>query len=201
MHFNRREPLAELIFITLSLQTAEPRYRQTYKALRMAFPTWSRLACANVREVARVIRDGGLSVQKARHIVAMLRAIKRAFGVISLAPLRASSSSDAEDFLCDLPGVGIKTARCVGLYCFGWPVFPIDVHCWRILKRMGLHTIDREKPTRREADMLQTAVPRDLRHDLHIGLVSLGRAVCFPRNPNCRACPVRSYCRHGLSNH
>ncbi|MFP2896035.1 endonuclease III domain-containing protein [Corallococcus sp. 4LFB] len=195
--FNRREPLSELVFIVLSLQTSESRYRAMYVALREAFPTWAGVRRASPERVAHVIRDGGLAAQKADHIVRMLRAIKEKTGKTSLEFLRQVSDWEAEEFLCGLPGVGLKTARCVLLYALQRKVFPVDVHCWRILRRMGFEGGDGEKPTARQADQLQALIPPHLRLSLHVNLVSLGRDVCRAQRPICSRCAVKRLCAFG----
>jgi len=197
-HFNRREPLAELVFIILSLQTAECRYLQTYKSLRTRFRTWSAVRRASTDEVAETIRDGGLAAQKAANIISMLAEIKRRTGRTSLEFLRRCGTQETEAFLCSLPGVGIKTARCVELYTLGRAVFPVDVHCWRIVRRMGLIRGTAEKPTRIEADLIQEMIPPRVRYSLHVNMISLGRDVCRPGRPLCELCCIQSYCEHGL---
>ena len=47
----------------------------------------------------------------------------------SLAALKHMSNNQAEEYLTSLPGVGIKTARCVLLYSLNREVFPADVNC------------------------------------------------------------------------
>jgi len=49
-----------------------------------------------------------------------------------LKPLARMSDRQAEEFMDTMPGVGKKTARCVLMYSFDRPLFPVDAHCFRI---------------------------------------------------------------------
>lgn len=195
-HFNRRNPLDELLFIICSLQTNEALYRRTYKALRRAFPTTHNLAMASEAEISQVIKDGGLANQKARHVRRIMDGIISKFGRLTLAPLRYMTDQDCERFLCSLPGVGKKTSRCVMMYSLDREVFPVDANCWRIARRLGWVRRTRKDGScsPRDMDRLQDRVAPHLRHSLHVNMVSLGRDCCTPRSPSCCACPLVDLC-------
>jgi endonuclease III len=198
-HGNKSNPLRELLFIICSVQTNEALYRSTYASLISAFPTFGQLAAATEDEIAAAISRGGLSRQKARTIRAILTRLKSDFGAPTLSPLRAMSDADCEEYLESLPGVGRKTARCVMMYSLGRDVFPVDSNCWRVCRRLGW-----VRPTRpdkscapRDMDRLQAGIPPQLRFDLHVNLVSHGRACCLPSIPLCETCSIRAFCRTG----
>ena len=201
-HFNRRNPLEELLFIICSIQTNEELYRDTFAALRQAFPSFDLLAQATEEQIAKAIVNGGLSNQKARKIKRLLSEIIGHFGKPTLAPLKRMSDEERERFLTSLMGVGKKTARCVMMYSLGSQVLPVDVHCWRICRRLGW-----ARPTRpdkscspRDMDRLQAKIPPDLRFSLHVNMISLGREICTATAPKCDSCPIRVCCRRiGLS--
>ena len=202
-HYNRRNPLEELLFIVCSIQTNESLYRSTYSALRQAFPSFKSLATADENDIAAVIADGGLSKQKARKIKHLLHQISEQFGKPTLAPLKRFDDAEREQFLTALMGVGKKTARCVMMYSLGSQVFPVDLHCWRICRRLGW-----VRPTRlnkscspKDMDRLQAKIPPALRYGLHINMVSFGREICTTKKPKCSLCPIRRYCRRiGVQN-
>jgi len=196
-HYNRRNPLEELLFILCSIQTNEELYRQTFSAMRRHFPTFESLADATESEIASAMVNGGLSKQKARKIKQLLSDVTARFGRPTLAPLKQLADDERERFLISLLGVGKKTARCVMMYSLGSQVFPVDLHCWRICRRLGW-----VRPTRldkscspKDMDRLQTKIPPSLRFSLHVNLVSLGRDICTTRQPKCSTCPIRRYCR------
>ena len=196
-HYNYKNPLEELLFILCSIQTNEDLYRYTYAALRRSYSTFKALADASETEIADVIVNGGLSSQKAHKIKQILGEIIEQFGKPTLAPLKRMSDIEREIFLTSLMGVGKKTARCVMMYSLGSQVFPVDLHCWRICRRIGWI-----RPTRpnkscspKDMDRLQSKIPSELRFRLHVNMISLGREICTTRSPKCSVCPIRQYCR------
>ena len=160
------------------------------------FPTHLRIAEAPAEYIARPIASGGLSNQKAKAIRNLLDIIVAQFGEPSLKPLRAMGDKDAEDFLLSLPGVGKKTARCVLMYSLGRQVFPVDTHCWRIARRLGwVRPTQKDKHCApRDMDRLQSRISPELRHSLHVNMISLGREVCTPSVPRCDECPISAWC-------
>jgi len=195
-HYNLKNPLDELLFIICSTKTGEASYRSTYRSLKETFPTHLHIAEAPAEYIARPIVSGGLSNQKAKAIRELLDVIVAKFGEPTLKPLRKMSDEDAEAFLLSLPGVGKKVARCVLMYSLGRQVFPVDTHCWRIARRLGwVRPTQKDKHCApRDMDRLQSKIPPELRHSLHVNMISLGREVCIPTAPRCDACPVAVWC-------
>ncbi len=196
-HHNLKNPLDELLFIMCSTKTGEASYRSTFRALKETFPTHLHIAEAPAEYIARPIASGGLSNQKSKAIRNLLDIIVVRFGEPSLKALRAMGDEEAEEFLLSLPGVGRKTARCVLMYSLGRQVFPVDTHCWRIARRLGwVRPTQKDKHCApRDMDRLQTKIPPELRHSLHVNMISLGREICTPRAPKCEICPIAKRCR------
>lgn len=192
-HHNRRDPLEELIFIILSARTNEGNYRRTFAAFRRAFPTRSALAAAKEEEIALAIRGGGLASKKAAAIRKIIDRCVVAFGRPTLAPLRSMSADAAEAFLTDLPGVGTKIARCVLMYSLDREVFPIDVHCLRVLGRLGHAPRTTRLTSSAHHDAIQLPIPAHLRLSLHVNLISHGRKICRPK-PLCADCMLADIC-------
>jgi len=209
---NKTQPLDELAYLILSDRSGESKYQTVYDAFKKRFPRWADVADANLAHLATAISLGGLAREKARYLRAIARKIRRDFGRVSLAALADFSTDKAEAYLCSLSGVGIKTARCVLMYALGRPVFPADIHCLRIMARLGW--IDGRSANSRAvadsvqrgdrvaayvADTAQAGIPPNLRHPLHVFFVQHGRAVCRSR-PDCEACVLRPLCpRIGVS--
>jgi len=196
-HYNLKCPLNELIFILCSIKTHEQGYRSTYRALRRKFPRNSMLVSATENEIALAIKDGGLANQKAKKLKGIIQGVVQQYGKASLSFLKPESDEECEKFLCSLPGVGKKTARCVMLYSLSRKVFPVDTHCWRICRRLGW--VRRTRPdgscSPRDMDRLQSRIPAELRFSLHVNMVSLGRDICTARDPRCSICPISEYCK------
>lgn len=195
-HGNRSNPFEEFLFILCSLQTNEDLYTSTFASLKRAYPRCDMLAKTSCRNIAAVLRIGGLANQKAGTIFKVARVLREKYGRVTLAPLHAKSTNDCEAFLTSLPGIGIKTARCILMYSLGRPVFPVDTHCWRICRRLGWVKATRPDGSCSPQDMdrLQERIPPPLRYGLHVNMISLGRDVCTTANPKCSACVIRHRC-------
>ena len=191
---NKEDPLDEAIYIVLSFQTDLDRLRMVWKELRAAFPAWSQLAQAPLRGIVKVLRIGGLQKQKARTIKRLLKAVKKETGTYSLELLRDMEDDEAERFLCRLPGLSWKAARCVLLYSLHRAVFPVDGNTFRIFKRFGV--LGPKSVYRRRAlhDGLQGSVELSRRKPFHINLVVHGQRTCLPRRPRCSCCVARGIC-------
>ena len=195
-HHNEPDPLAELVLIMLSGRTPERRYLATFRELRQRYPSWDDLLNAPTDELASIIRYCGLEKRKASDLKLVLSRVREEFGKLSLDSLADWDDGQAEAFLTSLPGVGLKSARCILMYSLDREVFPIDVHVWRVFKRLGL-TEGGRVPTDRQANAVQDVVPSDLRYTLHVNLVAHGREVCRPRDPACGRCPILEHCSFG----
>jgi endonuclease-3 len=112
-----------------------------------------------------------------------------------LSALRRMTTADAEAYLCSLPGVGVKSARCVLMYSLGREVFPVDIHSLRIMHRLGWVDWQGQR-AESVADAAQRGVPPGLRKALHALLVQHGRLVCKSR-PRCASCILRAMCPSG----
>jgi endonuclease-3 len=194
-HGNKANPLDEVFYIILSRKTTARNFAAAYKALRSWCSSWQDLVDMPVPAIRRLIGGAGLGNQRAREIKYIAARLREDFGKVTMAPLKRLETREAEEYLLSLPGVGRKTARCVLMYSLARPVFPVDVHCFRVLSRMGI--INFRPPIRAHEDEIQALIPEPLRYSLHVTLVALGRDACRPRNPECHRCPILSQCRHG----
>jgi endonuclease III len=192
---NKANPFDELLYIVLSSKTPPEKYRQAFLRLRQRYRRFDALATASVRTIARTVRFAGLERKKARQIRTIAQRLREKFGRVTLAPLRKMTNESAEALLCSLPGIGLKSARCVLMYSLGRKVFPVDNHCYRIASRLGW--IRGSPWTRGVANGLQEGIPPALRKAVHVGMVLLGREYCVPKNPHCGSCPLLRHCPTG----
>ena len=193
-HYNKKDPLDELIFIILSAKTTEASYLRTYDALKNAFDDWFHILDTRRGVVAHIISSGGLSYKKEDQIRALLDDVKGRTGAEGLNLLSKMSTNEAEEFLTSLPGAGLKTARCVLMYSLGREVFPVDTHVRRVLSRLGI--IRFERLSDKVQNSIQKRVPSEIRYKLHVNLVAHGRAICRARNPLCNSCVLSDICKY-----
>ena len=115
----RRKPLDELILTVLSQNTNDTNRDRAYAALRARYPRWEDVLGATDAAVARAIRPGGLSNQKAGRIRRILARIQKERGELDLGFLRRLPALRAAEYLRSFHGVGEKTVNCVLLFSLG----------------------------------------------------------------------------------
>jgi endonuclease-3 len=185
-------PLDELIATVLSQNTTDTNSGLAMERLRRAMPDWDKVAGASLAKIAAAIRPAGLHRQKARHIRAVLRRIRRERGQATLDYLRRRPTEMVREYLRSLPGVGPKTAACVLLFSLRRPVLPVDTHVHRVSRRLGLLS---ERTSAEQAHrLLGASVPAARVYAFHVLLIEHGRKVCRARRPDCPACVLADRC-------
>jgi endonuclease-3 len=126
---------------------------------------------------------------KAPRIQEALFRIKGKFGSFSLPD--EGEKEALLNFLLSLPGVGPKTTRCVLLFSYGFPFFPVDTHIFRVGKRLGF--IGKKESPEKAMEKLDRLVPEGLHLQLHLLLIKHGRTICRPK-PLCETCFLQDLC-------
>jgi DNA-cytosine methyltransferase len=191
---NKANPLDELFFILLSLKTSHRTYEDTYRRFRKRFHPWSKLLRATPVAVERYIKRGGLGSIRARAFIDIARRLQKDFGEVSLRSLKGMTDGEVDDYLRSLPGIGIKTARCVAMYALGRDVTPVDTHTYRVGVRLGI--VPPARSLAASHQHFDEMVPPGLAHSLHTNFVAHGRNVCVDPVPRCNECPVSDLCHY-----
>ena len=186
-----RAPVDELVLTVLSQNTNDRNRDVAYSRLRDRFESWPDVRDAPVADVEEAIRPGGLAPTKAVRIQAILRSL----GDDNLAWTEDAPLEEARDYLCELPGVGRKTAACVLLFSYGRPDVPVDTHVYRVGARLGLWRPNAPLDEAHD-EMLRLARGSDP-YEAHVALIRHGRRTCTARSPRCRECPLLSLCPYG----
>jgi endonuclease III len=189
-----RAPVDELVLTVLSQNTNDRNRDVAYGRLRERFATWDEVRDAPVAEIEEAIRPGGLAPTKAVRIKQILGDI----GDDDLSWMEEAPLSEARDYLCDLPGVGRKTAACVLLFSYGRPEVPVDTHVYRVGTRLGLWPA--KTPLERAHDELLRLVDPEDAYEIHVLLIRHGRRTCTARAPRCRECPLLRMCPYGRAH-
>lgn len=193
---NLPDPVDELVYIGLSRQTHAKNAAQSWDAVA-GLGGYRKIVDMDGAELAEALRPGGLSNQKARWIQDSLRRIRDEFGQLSLDDARGWSDSDLEAFLCSLPGISIKSAKCIMLYSMHRNVLPVDTHVRRIAERIGL--VDTGLSEKEIHVQLEALIAPKYRRSFHINSVWHGRIVCKALGPSCDTCQLAAYCGFGQS--
>ena len=100
------------------------------------------------------------------------------------------------DQLVSLPGVGRKTANLVLSLAFDKPAIAVDIHVFRISKRLGWARGQTPEVVESE---LKELFSSEYWSKINRVLVGFGQTVCKPRNPGCHECNVTYACRYFLT--
>jgi len=139
-------------------------------------------------EIEKLIYPVGFFRDKARHLKALPKVLREKFD---------GKLPNTVEELCELPGVGRKTANLTVAVGFGLPAICVDVHVHRICNRLGL--IKTKTPLETEMT-LRRILPVKYWITWNSHLVSFGQTRCAPVRPKCEGCPIRRYCPSDLSS-
>ncbi len=156
-------------------------------------PGWRELARASEEQVLRLWEGLGY-YHRARRLQLLAQTVMERFG---------GEIPSSREELEKLPGLGPYTAAAVAAIAFNQPELPIDGNIRRVLARFGA---DGAKASRAQDEHFRQLVAPELRapdrpRQLVQALMELGALVCKPRQPECRACPLRQNCRALAQGH
>ncbi len=191
----KSDALDMLVRIILSQATSDVNSNRAYAALKTRFPTWDEVLNAPASMVEDTIRSGGLAKQKTATIQNLLRQLKVEHGTLDLNFLDELSVEEAVAYLQNFRGLGPKTVACTLLFALSKPVFPLDTHIFRILRRVGL--LPAKCTDTRAHNFMNAIVPAGKHFSFHVNLIRHGRTLCRPREPLCERCPIVEYCDYG----
>jgi endonuclease-3 len=190
-HGNYRNAFWELVFILISVRTTQTYYAPVFKELKARFPSIEKVGSGRLSSIELILRPAGLSNRKAKQIRIAARSINNRFGPRGLTEAGRKDPIAIEKHLRDLPGVGIKVAKCVMMYACDAEVLPVDTHVWRVMSRFGYAPGGRL--TQAKALKLESMIEPSLRFAVHVLCISHGRAICR-KKPLCALCPISQMC-------
>jgi len=192
-----REPVGELIRTILSQNTTDKNSLRAYANLIETFKTWEEIIKAKEEDIAAPIRSGGLANIKAKKIKKSLMEIKRREGKIDLEFLADYKLDEAEEYLISLDGVGPKTAACVLIFSFNFPIIPVDTHVHRVSNRLGLVTTKSREKTQ---ELMKGIISAKDVYSFHLNIIEHGRKVCKASKPLCSECFLTDFCDYYQEN-
>lgn len=180
-----RDPFKVLVGTILSARTKDASTAAACQRLFARAATPAALSELALEELEQLIYPVGFYRVKARQLQALPGVLQAKFeGVIP----------QTVEELCELPGVGRKTANLVVSLAFNKPAICVDVHVHRITNRWGL--VKTANPEQTEM-ALRSLLPQRYWINWNSYVVAFGQTLCAPRNPPCAGCFLRSYCAHG----
>ena len=190
----RRDPMHELISTILSHRTTGKNEDQAYQNMWKRFGSWEPIRDAPLDALTETLAPATFPEVKAPYIKGALERIFAARGEASLEFLRDMPTNEALDWLMAIPGVGIKTASLVLLFCFSKPIMPVDTHVHRVTQRIGL--IGPKVTPNAAHTILLALLPPDpyILFNFHIANLRHGQNVCIWGTPRCEKCPLTDLC-------
>jgi endonuclease-3 len=177
-----KDPFRVLISTVLSSRTKDAVTRKASRRLFDKVSTPRALAKLSPGEIEELIYPVGFFHTKARRLPSLARI---------LIDEHKGKVPDTLEELLRLPGVGRKTANLVLTVGFGKVGICVDTHVHRISNRLGY--VKTKKPEETEF-ALREKLPLKWWIVYNDFLVTLGQNICFPRNPDCKECPVGKFC-------
>ncbi len=190
----RREPMHELISTMLSHRTTQKNEATAFEQMWQHFGSWEAIRDAPLVELTETIAPSNFAEAKAPNIKETLRRIIDERGAPTIDFLRDLPAQEGLEWLMSLPGVGIKTASLVLLFCFSKPVLPVDTHVHRVSQRLGLIG-PKVNPTAAHP-LLLALLPSDplVLFNFHVNMLRHGQKVCIWGTPRCEQCPLTDIC-------
>lgn len=180
------DPFCVLVGTILSSRTKDAC---TAGAVRRLFATaagerfsLSDLERLSEEEIEKLIYPVGFYHVKAKHLKELPIVLREKFnGIVP----------NTVEELCELPGVGRKTANLTVAVGFDLPAICVDVHVHRICN--NLRIVKTKTPLETEMK-LREILPTKYWKTWNSVFVSFGQTRCDPVRPRCNGCPIAKYC-------
>ena len=178
-----QDPFCVLVGTILSARTKDACTAGAVKRLFAAGgDTPQGLERMDARQIEKLIYPVGFYRDKARHLKSLPGVLREKFGGVL---------PNTVEELCELPGVGRKTANLTVAVGFGLPAICVDVHVHRICNWLEL--VKTKKPVETEMK-LREILPVRYWKTWNSHLVSFGQTRCSPVRPKCDGCPIARFC-------
>ncbi len=179
----RTSPFRILISVMLSARTKDQVTMEASKRLFNIADSPEKIVKLDINRIKELIYPVGFFKQKSINILKISEIVLKNGGEIP----------KSFEELTSLPGIGRKTANLVLALAFNIQSIAVDIHVFRISKRLGwAHS---ETPDKVESE-LKHLFPESSWSSLNQILVGFGQTICKPRNPSCSICNISSYCHY-----
>ncbi len=192
--YNDSDGVRQLLITILSQNVADENTSRAAENLFNDFKDYAEIENASVEDLANSINPAGLPETKAKRIQRTLKALREQGeeNDYSVDFLGEMSDKDAQAWLEEIKGIGPKTASVLLNFHFDANVMPVDTHVERISKRFRL--IPFSASNGKAHELLNEAVPHDIKNSFHMLLIEHGKNNCTARNPTCENTKLKKYC-------
>ncbi|HSR35973.1 MAG TPA: exodeoxyribonuclease III, partial [Desulfurivibrionaceae bacterium] len=176
------DPYRVLVATILSARTKDETTAKAAARLFAQAADFAALERLGAERIATLIHPVGFFQTKAQHLARLPGFLRERFdGVIP----------QTVEELCELPGVGRKTANLVVAVAFKRPAICVDTHVHRIMNIWGY--VATKTPLATEMALREKLPPRWWLTVNSI-VVAFGQGICLPVRPHCDVCPVVAWC-------
>ena len=191
---DNNDGVKQLLITILSQNVADENTARAAENLFNDFENNKEIEEAPLDELADSINPAGLPQTKAERIQRTLKALREHGDSedYSVDFLGEMEDSKAQDWLEEIKGIGPKTASVLLNFHFDADVMPVDTHVVRIAKRFRL--IPFSASNGKAHELLNEAVPHELKNSFHMLIIEHGKNNCTARNPTCENTKLKKYC-------
>ncbi len=184
----------QLLITILSQNVADENTARAAENLFNDFEDYEEIENSSIEELADSINPAGLPETKAKRIQRTLKALREQGqeNNYSVGFLGDMEDSEAQDWLEEIKGIGPKTASVLLNFHFDANVMPVDTHVERISKRFRL--IPFSASNGKAHELLNEAVPHEIKNSFHMLMIEHGKNNCSARNPTCEDTKLKKYC-------
>lgn len=181
------DPYAVWISEMMLQQTQVVQAQPYYKRFMARFPTIRDLGEAPLDDVLKLWEGLGYYA-RARNLHRAAQQVVREHG--------ACIPDDMEK-ISSLPGIGPYTSAAILSIAYHQDYAVVDGNVIRVLSRLFHLTEDPAKTSTKRlmTDLAGRLLKEGRAADFNQAMMELGATVCTPRNPSCKACPVKGLCK------
>lgn len=185
-HFSEKEKFEIMVGAILTQNTAWSNVEKALSNLRSAnLLNIKKISKINLRKLQTLIKPSGFYKQKAVRLKNFVK---------SISSTELIENMSRKEWL-KINGVGPETADSILLYALGKPYFVVDAYTKRMTNRLRIFNSEKYEEIR---EFFEKNVPRsvEIYKEYHALIVAFAKKFC-KKNPECKNCPILSYCKRG----
>ena len=179
------DPYHILVSEVMLQQTQVDRVIPKYHEFLDRYPSFEELADAPVSDVKKTWYPLGYNIRPERLHSIACETVERYGGQLP---------SDAEELL-SFKGIGRYTAGAIRSFAFNEDAPILDTNVIRVLHRVFVAKGDPKTQKAKLWQLSEALIPSGKGYDFNQAIMDFGATCCTARNPSCRHCPMKSFCK------
>ena len=179
------DPYHILVSEVMLQQTQVERVIPKYHEFLGRYPSFEELADAPVSDVKKTWYPLGYNIRPERLHSIACETVERYGGHLP---------SNADELL-SFKGIGRYTAGAIRSFAFNEDAPILDTNVIRVLHRVFMAKGDPKTQKARLWKLSEALIPSGKGYDFNQAIMDFGATCCTARNPSCRQCPMKSFCK------